>query len=89
MTNLKSVNGFRESNEDFFYTLKLDNPTHKETTPFIYYKNDEVFCIYSINELLGVAEDNDIVLKAWVGKWKTDIFSFTIIELKQALFSDR
>jgi hypothetical protein len=76
-------NGIRMDCNDFFMYEITPVEHRKHTTPFIFYLNGKVEVIYYLKELLQKANDNDIILKAWVGQWRTDIFAFKLSELKE------
>ncbi len=75
--------GLRKDCNNFFMYDITPVEYRKHTTPFIFYLDGKVEAIYYLKELLQKANDNDIILKAWVGKWSTDIFAFKLSDLKE------
>lgn len=83
--NITDVKGFRTDCQDFF-KYQIGCTEHlMHTTPFIFFLNGMVQTVYYTRELLKIANDNDTILKAWVGKWRTDVFAFKVKDLKEYL----
>jgi hypothetical protein len=81
--NITLVVGFRNDCDDFFkYEIKSRGHL-KHTTPFIFYLNGCVEALYYTKDLMQKCCDDDIILKAWEGRWKTDIFAFRFGDLKE------
>lgn len=82
--NINNVNNFRTPDDEGLFFNTITCVEHRQqTTPFIFMCNGDVHAINYTYELFKVANDNDIILKAWVGKWKTDIFAFKVGDLKE------
>ncbi len=75
-------NGLRTPDDGFFNTITW-HEHRQQTTPFIYYLDGKVIGIWHTVELLNITNDNDIIIKGWVGQWSTDMFAFKISELKE------
>ena len=83
MANIKSIIGFRQDCLDLFKYEIASVGHRKHSTPFIFFLNGNVEAIYYTHRLLSVGVDDDVILKAWVGRWKTDVFAFTVKELRK------
>ena len=82
-SNISEVGeGLRTPDDSFFDTITRCE--HKQqVTPFIFYLDGKVIGIWKTPDLFRVANDNDIIIKGWVGNWKTDMFAFKVSELKE------
>lgn len=74
------VEGFRKPTEDYFNYVSFKKDTHQQTTPFILCKDGVVKEITHISTLLSEAKSDDVVLHAWPGQWRTDVFAFKMSE---------
>ena len=83
MSNIKSTEGFRTDVDDLFKYEIAHVEHRKHPTPFILFLKDTVEAIYYTHTLLSKTVDDDVILKAWVGKWKTDVFAFTVRNLRE------
>jgi len=75
--------GFRRDCNDFFMYEIVPVAHRKHKTPFIFYRKRTAVALYYLKEVLEIAKDSDVIFKAWVGEWTTDIFAFTVGEWKQ------
>lgn len=81
---MKKVNpdGFRKDLESFFNQFVLSIPTKdKQPTPFIII-NDLITKCNTVEDLLKYKNDIE-VLQIWPGAKRSDVFYFTIKDLKQ------
>ena len=82
-SNISEVGeGLRTPDDGFFDTIARCEH-RQQITPFIFYLDGKVIGIWKTLDLLRVANDNDIIIKGWVGQWKTDMFTFKVSELKE------
>ena len=72
--------GFRKDLKDYFskymFTYK------KQISPFIVVGGDFIFKATHTKQLINLEEDITI-FHTWPGKWKSDVFVFTIKEMNQ------
>ena len=76
------VTGFSQADVNFFKMLHGRKDTHKQDSPFILCRNNEIVSVYRIGELLDTAGYDDVILRTWVGKWSSDVIRFSLQELE-------
>jgi len=83
-----NTRNFRTDLDDYVGDLLMyQKPTVKCSTPFIVISSGfkvEVKGIYHIRDLLEEMDDS-LVFHTWVGKWRADIFHYTIGEIRRLL----
>ena len=72
--------GFRKSDEAYFDWVHSASMTEKQVSPFIVLINKDTHAVTNLDRLLTYPPSTN-VLQAWPGKWRTDVFSFRLIEL--------
>lgn len=80
MIKIRETEGFRTSCKEYFDYVSSMSDNRQQISPFILYKNNKVKAIAYTRDLLAEAKPNDIILQAWPGKWKTDVFTFKMSE---------
>lgn len=74
--------GFRKDTKPFFNQFVLSTPSDKkQTSPFIVCTKKLVYKLNTLDELLEL-DDNVEVLQAWPGKNRTDVFYYTVQQLR-------
>jgi len=84
--NIEKTSGFRGDDIESLnklFDIICDVEHRKHSTPFIFYLKGIIYSFDYISELFKVANDDDIVLRGWVGQWRTDIFQFKVGDLKK------
>jgi hypothetical protein len=79
--------GSRPIGKDYLRYMGSVSLGKAQVSPFILIKKDTVECITHSRTLFEKAKDKDIILHAWPGKWKTDVFAYTFKELKELMVS--
>jgi hypothetical protein len=74
--------GFRKDTKPFFTQHVLSIPTkEKQVSPFIVVEGTSVSKLNTVEELLTYPDEVD-VLQTWPGKKRSDVFYFTVKDLK-------
>jgi len=73
--------GFRKDLNDYFETHALRN---KQISPFIVVNKTVIVMEKTVKALLDYPDETS-VFHTWVGKWRSDVFLFTILDLKNWL----
>jgi hypothetical protein len=67
--------------EYFEYVFSVSGNS-KQVSPFIIFEKNKIYTTYYLSNLLSYYYDNSVILHAWPGKWRTDIFCSTIDDFK-------
>lgn len=85
MLMLKKSEGFRTPDDNYWEYVLSISTGRKQISPFILYRDEVVYAIYRVDELLNQAKRNDLILHAWPGQWSTDVFAWRMSELLKML----
>lgn len=70
--------GFRKDLDNYFRIYAFKN--QKQTSPFIVVTKDKIFKANYIKEIIDLPKETT-VFHCWPGKYKSDVFVFTVEEL--------
>ena len=76
------ITGLRKANDNYFSFANWDG---RQVTPFIIVRRNEIIAVESLESLLMNGKDNDTILHAWPGEWRTDIISYKLKKFKDWL----
>lgn len=77
------IENCREICREYFSNFVFSIPTdEKQITPFIIIENNNIYSAYSVDILVKTYYNSSIVLQAWPGKWRTDVFHCKVQDFK-------
>ena len=76
-----NLQNLRTDLETYFSNYVFEYPARKQKSPFIVINNSRVTSCYYIDQLLKFP-DNALVFQAWPGQWRSDVFHYTVGDLR-------
>jgi hypothetical protein len=75
--------------EDAYFRFVFSVPgTRKQCSPFLIVTSKEVTSTYYWKDLLTL-KPTAIIFQTWPGQWKSDVFSFSIKDLKEYMKTNK
>lgn len=77
--------GFRKDVKPFFNQFVLSVlPEQKQLSPFIIHNGDKISKCATLDDLLEYPDDTE-VLQTWPGRKRSDVFYFTVKDIREHL----
>lgn len=81
---LSDAAGFRKADNDYFNYLFCVSPRRAQVSPIIVIRDTKVAAYTHWGTLFEAKmPDNTLILHAWPGEWRTDVFAYSFGEFKK------